>query len=101
MTPRHAQRHDATESAVDDPSTDSAVADCADSTSNPLDARLNERLAAVSRWQALLVGAVTVVLAEEVTEFLPLGDTASVLALFPVTLAVMYGLLTVVGRLNR
>lgn len=67
----------------------------AENASNPIDARIQGRLASVSRMTALIVGAVTVVLANLVAESLPLGNTASALALFPVTLALLYVLLTV------
>ncbi|MDH5021484.1 hypothetical protein [Halobacterium rubrum] len=101
MTPQHPRQHDTEKRTADDPGADSTTTDCAGGAGNPVDARLKERLDAVSRWHALLVGALTVVLANEVTELLPLGDTASVLALFPVTLAVLYGLLTLVARLEK
>ena len=100
MTPQQPRKHDPAGNATDSPSIDTAVADCPTDASNPVDARLTERLNAVSRWHALLIGAFTVVLATEATALLPLGAGASVLMLFPVTLTVMYGLLTLFARLE-
>jgi len=50
---------------------------------------------------ALYVGAVTVVVANEVVEWLPLSDTAAALALFPIALALLYGQLLVVAALGH
>lgn len=100
MPTQHPRQHDTAERTGDSRGTDATRTDCPNRVGNPVDARLNERLNAVSRWHALLVGALTVVLADEVTALLPLGDTASVVALFPVTLAVLYGLLTLVAGLE-
>jgi hypothetical protein len=99
MTPR---RHDATSSANDGSGAPPSADECSSAgASNPIDARLNQRLAAVSRWSALFVGALTVVLAQEVATRLPLGDTATSLALFPVSLALLYVLLTAAAHLER
>jgi hypothetical protein len=99
MTP---PEHDTTPSANDRSRSPPSADECSSAgASNPLDARLNERLRSVSRWSALFVGALTVVLAQEVATRLPLGDTATSLALFPVSLALLYGLLTAASHLER
>lgn len=77
------------------------MSECTTHAGNPIDAGLAERLKSVSRWSALFVGALTVVLAEEVAELLPLGDTASVASLFPLSLVLMYVLLIGAGALER
>jgi len=102
MTPHSPQHHGAAPNADADDrsSTDTQATDCTTAATNPVDARLNERLRSVSRWSALFVGALTVALAEAVAGLLPLGDTATVLALFPVSLALLYGLLTAAARLE-
>jgi hypothetical protein len=69
------------------------MTECRTDARNPIDARLTELLESVSRWSALFVGALTVVLAEFVVEAIPLGNTASSLSLFPVSLVIIYGLL--------
>jgi hypothetical protein len=68
---------------------------------NPIDARLNALLDSVSKWTALFVGALTVVLANEAAELLPLSDTQQALAMLPVALVTMYVLLALAARLER
>jgi len=101
MTRTHARPHDpaANADADDRSDTDAPETDCT-TASNPVDARLNDRLKSVSRWNALFVGALTVVLAQKIAAMLPLGNTASALALFPVSLALLYVLLTAAAHLE-
>ena len=68
---------------------------------NPVDARLNAQIEAVSKWSALFVGALTIVLSHEIAEVLPLSETHQALALLPVTLVTMYVLLWAAARLER
>lgn len=68
---------------------------------NFVDARIGRLLASVSKWSALFVGALTVVLATELAERLPVGDTAQAVALFPLTLLTTYVLLWVANRYER
>lgn len=68
---------------------------------NPIDARLDARLESVSRWSALFVGALTVVLSNEVAGALPVSNTLQALALLPIALATMYVLLALAARLER
>jgi hypothetical protein len=102
MTPPQPRHHDTAPNAdTDDRSdTDAQSTDCTTAAGNPVDARLNELLRSISRWNALFVGALTVVLAQEVAARLPLGDTATALALFPVSLALLYALLTAAAHLE-
>jgi hypothetical protein len=76
------------------------MTECTTRSRNPVDARMADRLESVSRWSALFVGGLSVVLVERVVRALPLGDTASALAAFPVALAVMYVLLSLAARLE-
>ncbi|MFB6073079.1 MAG: hypothetical protein ABEJ88_08930 [Halobacterium sp.] len=69
--------------------------------SNPIDARIQPLMAEVSSWGALFVGALAVVLSHEVAEALPLSEFHRTLALFPVTLALLYGLLWTTVFLER
>ncbi|MFC3478573.1 hypothetical protein [Halobacterium litoreum] len=62
-------------------------------TTNPIDARIGSLMSDVSSWSALFVGALAVALSHEVAEALPLSEFHRALALFPVTLALLYGLL--------
>ena len=102
MTPPRPRHHDPAPDARASAGADEPTTDCATAAArNPVDARIDELLGSVSRWSALFVGALTVVLAEEVAALLPLGDTATALALFPVSLALLYVLLTVAARLER
>ena len=103
MTPHSPRHHDPAPSAnADDRSgPDASPSNCTPTASNPVDARLNELLGSVSRWSALFVGALTVVLAQEIAALLPVGDTATALALFPVSLALLYVLLTAAAHLER
>ena len=102
MTPPRHRHHDPAPHADTDArsGTDAEPTDCTTAASNPVDARLNELLRSISRRNALLVGALTVVLAREVAARLPLGDTATALALFPVSLALLSVLLTAAARLE-
>jgi len=96
MSPQRPRHHDTTPTADDRSGADAPRTDCP--ATNPVDARLNELLGRVSRLHALFVGALTVVLAEEIAAVLPLGDAATALARFPVSLALLYVLLTVAAR---
>lgn len=49
----------------------------------------------------LYIGAVTVAVGTTVTEWLPLGDFYSALAMFPVALVLLYGQLTLLAYLRR
>lgn len=49
----------------------------------------------------LYIGAVTVVVGLEVAELLPLSDTLTALAVFPIALALLYGQLTLLALLRR
>lgn len=49
---------------------------------------------------ALFVGALTVVLSREIMELLPLSQFYQSLALLPITIALLYVLLALAGRLE-
>lgn len=68
---------------------------------NPVDRRINALLGSVSRWSALIVGALTVVLSNGIAEALPVANFYRALALFPIALATMYALLALAARLER
>jgi len=68
---------------------------------NPLravDARINGWAHQITGWQGLFVGAVTIALGQKVAAWLPLSDFYSTLALFPITLALLYVQLFVAAR---
>ncbi|PSP74316.1 hypothetical protein BRC80_00520 [Halobacteriales archaeon QH_9_66_26] len=67
---------------------------------NPIDARLTALLRSVSSMSALFVGALTVVLSREIMELLPLSQFYQSLALLPITIALLYVLLALAGRLE-
>ena len=67
---------------------------------NPIDAQLNALVQSVSSWGALFVGALTVVLSEQIMELLPLSQFYRALALLPITVALMYVLLSLAVRLE-
>lgn len=68
---------------------------------NPTDARFDALVAGVASWSALFVGALTVVIANEIAAALPFDPFYRALALLPITLTVMYGLLWLAIRLER
>ena len=77
----------------------------ADATGNRLltalrsfDCRVNAWAGAISGWEGIFVGATTILVAEIVTDALPLPEFSRALALFPVTLLVLYGLLFLAAR---
>ena len=68
---------------------------------NPLqavDARINGWANRISGWQGLFVGAITIAVGHKVAAWLPLSDFYSTLALFPITLALLYVQLFVAAR---
>jgi hypothetical protein len=67
---------------------------------NPIDARINALLRSVSSLSALFVGALTVTLASEIAEYLALAEFYESLAVLPITIALMYVLLTLAARLE-
>jgi len=71
-----------------------------DRQQNPIDARINRLVESVSTWSALIVGALAVVISNEIAESLPLSQFHQALALLPVTLAVLYVLLALAVRLE-
>ena len=70
------------------------------SRTNPIDARLDMLVEGVSSWSALFVGALTVVIANEIGAVLPFGSFYRALALLPITIAVMSVLLWLAVRLE-
>jgi hypothetical protein len=68
---------------------------------NPLravDARINGWAHQISGWQGLFIGAITVAVGQTLVGWLPLSDFYSTLALFPITLALLYVQLFVAAR---
>jgi hypothetical protein len=62
------------------------------------DARINGWAHQLSGWQGLFIGAITIAVGQNVAEWLPLSDLYSTLALFPITLALLYVQLFVAAR---
>jgi hypothetical protein len=76
-----------------------------DSTGNRLltalrsfDRRVDAWAGAISAWEGIFIGATTILVAEIVTDALPLPEFYRALALFPVTLVVVYGQLALFAR---
>lgn len=57
------------------------------------DAKLCAMVHSLSGWTPVFVGAFSVLFAETVAQNLPLGATARTLALLPLTLALLYGMI--------
>lgn len=84
------------------------MTETSDSNGTPLldtlrsfDSQMNRWACAISGWEGIFIGALTVVFAEEFVELVPLSDVYATLALFPTTLALLYILLFVAARYGR
>jgi hypothetical protein len=74
---------------------------CSRASQNPVDRRLNALVESVSGWSAVFAGALSVLLAEIVAENLPVGEGARTVALLPLVIGLLYGLLWVAHRYER
>lgn len=63
-----------------------------------LDARINGWARQITGFQGLFIGAITVAVGHTIAEWLPLSEVYSTLALFPITLALLYVQLFVAAR---